>query len=144
MKISDTVPYSTYALLVLLLGLAVQALLEPLAPSSVRWLSPLVLYGAVTPGCLLIARRMGHIGYRGLLVTSILVLFLTYFAIVTILDHIAKPVGGSAGSSDLFTTAGPGLALASLMDLAIPVVWLAVLRRMAPQSGNGRTDPAVN
>ena len=143
MKISDTVPYLAYALLILLLGLAVQALLEAIAPDSDRWLNPLVLYCVVTPSCLFVARRVGRIGYRGLFVTSALLLFLTYFAIVTILDQIAKPAGGSVGWSDLFTTGGGALALNSFMALAVPLFWLAVLRRFSPRSDNGRTAPAV-
>jgi len=136
-------PHLAYALLLLLLGLTLHVLLKAIAPDSARWLNPLVLYGAITPGCLFIARRVGRIGYWGLFATSALLLFLSCFAIVTILDQIARPAGGSVGWSDLFTTGGGSLALASSMVLAAPLFWLAVLRRVSPRSNSSRMAPAV-
>ena len=122
----------TFVAVQVLGGLGLAAALDLTQP-EMPWLQEASLYLLVMPLALVAALRSGRIGYLSLLCTSALVVVAIQFTIVAILDSLARPAGGSVEWSDLYSAIhfSSTVRSAALM-LAVPLVWLAALRRFAP------------
>ena len=136
MKRSIALATSTFALLSIVVGLAVQIALELLGATS-RLAGQTGTLLAAIPIALVVARRVGRITHLSVLAASLVVAAATLWAIVFILNSVAEPAGGHVGWASLFnelhwkTTVFDSAAM-----LVVPQLWLLLLNRLEAGSSS--------
>ena len=107
------------------------------------WLDALVTNLLVVPVAVVLGLRAGRLNVIGVLACSASLALAVQFAIVYILAAIARPAGGHVAWNALYQPPFlAGTLKASVVMVACPLLWLLVIRRVAPRlAANNSSKP---
>jgi hypothetical protein len=127
-----------FALLSIVVGLAVQAAIELLGVTSAL-AGQIGTFVVAIPVALLVARRVGRVTRLSLFLASPAVAMVTLWSIVFILNSIAEPAGGHVGFANMFNALNwRNTVFGTAAMLIAPQVWLSLLSRLA---ANNSSEP---
>ena len=125
MRIRSVLPHTCFLLAFLLFGVGCAGLADAMDLPS--WATPVLTYALAVPAALLLALRVGPIGYPGMLATSALsagvLIGLTMAVWTGVYSAVASTFPWSAR-----------VAIDVVLCLVAPTVWLFVIRQVSPTS----------
>ena len=139
MKNSVALGTVTFAVLSIVIGLAAQFFAERFGAESALAgrvgtflvAIPLALWGA---------RRVGRVTRTSLFLASVVIALGCLWAVVFILDAVARPAGGHVGWADLFNALNwRNTAVGAAAMVAVPQVWLSLFNRLAANNSSKPT-----
>lgn len=120
----SAVPYLIFGVIyfvaVSLLGATLGNLTEGVVSTAVELLTPF----AAAPLALLVARGAGALALRGLLITTAIIVVVSYMTITLLSASMAGDVGDEINLLSLARLGGLPLALSTAVFLVAPLLWL--------------------
>jgi len=139
MKTNVALGTSTFALLSIVIGLAVQAALDLLGAASAL-AGQIGTFLVAIPLALIVGRRVGRLTHLSVLAASLGIAVATLWAIVFILNSVAEPAGGHVGWANLFNELNwRNTVFGSAAMLVVPQLWLSLLNRLAANNSSKPT-----